>query len=345
MRLPELLSPGRAVFAVWTMWIDELAAGFSVFADVLGLSQTPSYRLVLCDGTLQVRHERGGVLQAANCSDEQDFQSVATRLEPRDERVTLVLPQSLLLRRTITLNAAAGRRWREAVRLQFDSWFPLPETACLWNARAERVGEELRTRVVIAHRSVVERIVEALAEKGWRITHIVAHDDANEFDLTPRATVAPLRVWRRVNYALAALTVLLLGTTLWYALDQREQEQDALTELLRMSRKTAQSAIQTRDTLQAGLAALTPALAAQRQPSVTAMLEKLSGALPPEGWISHLSWEEGEVTFTGSAPPDLDWLHLLKNSLAVDAQFVNGVPEDSTSPRVTSTLSFHIGAQ
>ena len=227
--------------------------------------------------------------------------------DPRSRApAVLQLTESDVLRRKVALPRAAARHWESTVRLQFESWFPLPESAAVWRATVE--AGPVGTEVVIqaARRDLLDREIERLQAAGLRVVAVrTPRVMGKTLELyRPRASEAGR--WPPRDRALLTGAIGLVAVAFALVATQRQQEVQDLQELLAASRRAALTAERDLARLTAERALVDRVDADLASATAAQVLADLAEHLPGTAWVREVGVTDEEVTLTLSAPKGFD---------------------------------------
>jgi general secretion pathway protein L len=221
------------VSGFWRWWSAALAAWLPArLRDLLGW--TPQ-RLLLrrVGGELQLSLLRDGTLRNSATLPLGDVQApvadpLAGLLAQRVADVPrwLVLPVGAVLRRRLSLPAAAADRLRDVLAFEIDRQTPFAAADVDYDARLlERRGDQLDVELVVVPRAALEAELQALGPLAGTLAGVdVADGSGGTLEVNLLATTRHARredPWRRWNLVFAAAALLALAAGLWQMLDNR----------------------------------------------------------------------------------------------------------------------------
>lgn len=217
----------------------------------------------------------------------------------------LLLPAAQVLRRSLTLPAAAGERLREVVGFEIDRQTPFSAAQVHYDARVlGRRGDQLETELVAVPRAALDR---ALAQLGTLAGALAGADvvDAqgraigvNLLPATARSRREdPMRRW---NLILAATAVLALVAAGWQLLHNRRAAADAFAHKIEAQAGNARRVAMQREQLTSlveGQAFLDRRRA--ELPPAIAVLDEVTRRLPDDSYLEKLSIEGNQLVLIG----------------------------------------------
>ena len=268
---------------------------------------------VLAGDTLELRAEEGGndVLLAALPLDAgNELQArVDAKLGPHrtDRPRWLLLPGGQVLRRRITLPAAATERLREVVSYELDRQTPFRADQVTYDCRVLAVDPVTKTSQVEMLVMPKDRIEAALAPLG-PLAERLSGVDARDADgrllhcnlLPPERRLARDHRMFWLNLGLAAIAVIAVVFALSQMLDNRREAVARLEA--QVSKRQDQARLVTAlsrqlDEASSGANFLTSKRASE--PSMLAVLADISARIPDNTYLERFSEQEGEIYLTG----------------------------------------------
>ncbi|MGJ4804820.1 PilN domain-containing protein [Luteimonas sp. SDU82] len=309
-RVDGSLRPRLRGFRQW--WTRSLAAWLPArIRDLFGLSPQ---RLLLqpAEEGLQLALWRGDQLRTLahipvppGGADPGD--PLAGLLSPAMARVPrwLLLPGSAVLRRRLTLPAAAGERLREVLGFEIDRQTPFSAADVSYDARAlGRRGDQLEAELVVVPRATLEAAVAALGP----LAPTLAGVDVAETDGTPLGVNLASGAARRRredpargrNLVLLLVAVLALAAGMWQMLANREAAAEFFAAQVEAEVERARSASLERrqlvDLIEGG--AFLRAARAGR-PTMVEVMDELARRLPDDTFLEKLSVEGDRILLIG----------------------------------------------
>jgi general secretion pathway protein L len=242
--------------------------------------------------------------------------------ETRELRRLLLLPAGAVLRRVLSLPAAALDNLRTVLGFELDRQTPFKPEQVVYDSRVLR--HEPGARQVPVELALVprERLQQALAALGG-LAPTLAAVDVRAADGTPqgynflppelRRRRANSRLW--INLGLAAASVLLLLMAMSQLLENRRAAVEALGAESDAMHDEARAVARLRDSLEdAATAANFLAIEKGRQPSMVLLLNELTRLLPDHTWLERLSFSNGEISLSGQSAEAAKLVEILQGS-------------------------------
>lgn len=288
---------------------------------------------------------------ALDAREQQAALAGALRLVDREDlRLALLLPDRMVLRRTLTLPVAARQDLLQVVAFEMDRQTPFNLAQVHYAARelAAPAGDGRFTAELVAvTRAALDPL---LARLRWLEIPVDAVDlalgaDRLGLNLLPPGQ-APRRPHprRRLNLALAAAGVLLLVLLLGQWLHNRQAALVQMQDTVESMRGEAQQVASLRQQLQdnAGAAGFL-ARRKQNAPSMLSLLDDLTQRLPDSAWLERFSVDNsGQVGMQGQSLQAAKLLDMLKDSpFITDASFQGSIQPDPS----TGKERFYLTAQ
>lgn len=236
--------------------------------------------------------------------------------DPHDVRLALCLGPGQVLRRTLTLPAAARGDLERVLGYEMDRQTPFRAHEVAYAAHElGRTGDgRLRVELVAVPKARLEPMLAQVRALGVRVDAVDALDGAgrlgvNMLDAAARPSHPHPR--RRLNLALAAAAVLLLALAMGQWLHNRRAALATMQAQVDALRNQAQQAAALRRRLVERMGAA-GFLARQRvnAPAVIEVLADLTQRLPDDTWLERFGIDaSGNVSLQGESPQAT---HLLK---------------------------------
>jgi general secretion pathway protein L len=281
---------------------------------------------------------------------------VADEKEPA-EQVWLKLPMGRVLRRRITLPAAAEENLLQILSFEMDRQTPFKADQVYFDQRI--VKRDLRQSQIVVELAAVPRpTLDAELEviQGFKLT-LDGVDGPHErkpgvlagFNLLPSAQrVTRVDRQKRINWILAAAAVALLFTAMSQHLDARRAAVDALRDEVDADEKAAAQVraleSKVRDAI-VGAGFLTDKKCST--PQVINVMLELTERLPDDTWLERLSFVSRQVQIQGQSAEANRLIGLLQDAKTVANPQVQGViqPDPGTGKdRFTIQLDQRAGS-
>lgn len=253
----------------------------------------------------------------------------------RDEEppaVVLALPGARVLRRTLELPMAAEENLRQVLGFELDRQTPFRAEQVYFDCRVQRrdlAARQLVAEFALVPRAAVDAELATLEAAGVPLEAMDGVDAAGErlgFNLLPRERRAPrARFWLKVNLALAALALLLLGAVMAQSVANRERALAALEARTDKAQVEARSVAALRNTLKQaidGASFLTERKSA-RPPTIDVMLD-LTRRLPADTWLQRFSVNADQVQLQGQSREAAALITLLQQSPYLEGPALQG---------------------
>ena len=240
----------------------------------------------------------------------QNVQALLLRLDEDRPVIHFLLDPARVLRRKVTLPAAAEDNLAQVIGFEMDRHTPFKSDQVYFDCRVEERlagGSKLKIDVVLARREDVEYTARFCRERGLRLHGIDVADGASGrvgVNLLPPALRAERdRRQLKINIGLAALFAVLLYGVMWQSVAQREQAIETYQGRLDELKDEAKAVAALRDELDEAAAAAS-FLAEQKRarPTVVQLLSDLTERLPDEVWLQRLQIQGDTVQISGQAP-------------------------------------------
>lgn len=253
----------------------------------------------------------------------------------RDEEppaVVLALQGARVLRRTLELPMAAEENLRQVLGFELDRQTPFRAEQVYFDCRVQRrdlAARQLVAEFALVPRAAVDAELATLEAAGVPLEAMDGVDAAGErlgFNLLPRERRAPrARFWLKVNLALAALALLLLGAVMAQSVANRERALAALEARTDKAQVEARSVAALRNTLKQaidGASFLTERKSA-RPPTIDVMLD-LTRRLPADTWLQRFSVNADQVQLQGQSREAAALITLLQQSPYLEGPALQG---------------------
>jgi general secretion pathway protein L len=227
----------------------------------------------------------------------------------RDLRRVLLLPPATVLRRVLTLPAAALDNLRTVLGFELDRQTPFKPEQVNFDARVlrhEPGARQVPVELALVPRERLQQVLSAIDGVAPTLSAVDVrgadgHLQGYNFLPAEQRRRVP-RTWLWINLGLAAAIVLLLLMSMAKLLDNRRQAVEALRAEADRVHDEARSVARLRDSLEdAAAAANFLAIEKARQPSMVLLLNELTRLLPDHTWLERLSFVNGEVSLSGQS--------------------------------------------
>lgn len=259
---------------------------------------------------------------------------LARRIEGGESppRLLLCLPASRVLRRGLTLPAAAGQGLRQVLAFEMDRQTPFRADQVWFDARIAGRDESARTLAVdiaVVPRVVLDSEVEALAALGVALDGVdVRGPDGVPagFNLLPVERRAVRRnVWLRVNLALGAAALVLLGLVMVQSVANREAALQALRAETDARRAAARDVAALRDQLRNAIEGANFLAERKRgRPPISDLFLDATERLANDTWLQRLSLNGDQLQLQGQSPEAAGLITLLQQSPLMETPALQG---------------------
>ncbi|MGY3149340.1 general secretion pathway protein L [Bradyrhizobium sp. USDA 3397] len=224
--------------------------------------------------------------------------------ESEPEPVALLLPVTMVLRRTIELPLAAKATLHESASFQIGRVTPFEPNEVHYVARLlaqDRQRKTIRAEIAVTPREALKRALEHLTTHGLQPTAIFVEGDASQppLDYLPQigAKIAP-KTQSFTRLALAVGVLLLISAPFLvvfriHLLAETSRSQAALAATIAAKASNAQARL---DALIASESFLPDRL---RGPHSLEFLDALSRQIPDTAWVFRLEIRAGDATLSG----------------------------------------------
>lgn len=259
-------------------------------------------------------------------------------------RVTILLPDDVVLARSIERPAANARDLRAMLTIEGERLMPFGAEGGLVAGRAIGPGRapgQMRVAVAGLPIETARTIGAALAADRLVAARVLVADSAVDFapaleaaGLLPRSRSAAPLLWAVVGF----LLLLLLAATIWR--DQARVERlRGLVEAQQPAMTIAQQIGRRADAARRVAATV---VAERQRHDVLGALALTEQALPEHAWLQHLVWDGADVRLTGYRPTGSDVAASLRATRRFRQVQSNG--DDAQNP-VTGAAAFDLTAR
>ncbi|HET6604079.1 MAG TPA: PilN domain-containing protein [Xanthomonadaceae bacterium] len=252
--------------------------------------------------------------------------------QPATLRRILILPPARVLRRSLTLPAAALENLRQVVAFELDRQTPFKPEQVHYDARVARrdaADRQVEVELALVPRSLIESQLERLGALGGTLDAVDTRGADGRrlgFNLLPpeqRAHRANARVW--LNLALGLGALLLLAVAAVHTVENRRAAVAELEAEVEHQRSEARAVNQLREALADAVEGAN-FLAVRRaaQPLMIGLLEELTTRLPDDTYLERLSYSDGQLTVTGQSSEPARLLGSLQDSAHIRSPALSG---------------------
>ena len=266
----------------------------------------------------------------------------------------LLLPVSQVLRRTLSLPAAAEPRLREVLAFELDRQTPFSADQVSFHGRVlsrDATAQQLGVELLVLPRSRLDAEMLALGTLADDLAGVdVVGDDGRRLDvnLLPESRRQHRQdPVRRLNAALAAVAVAALFATLLLTLANRREVRDDFRAQVEAATAEARQARLLRNQLQVSAQAAN-FLAASRasRPTMLEVLDDITRRIPDDTTLDKLSINDDNLVMVGYSRAAPALVALLQESpLLVEPALSGAVQADPRTGRDRFTLAARIAVQ
>jgi general secretion pathway protein L len=258
--------------------------------------------------------------------------AAATRDDEQPPRVLLALPAARVLRRPLSLPAAAEPNLRQVLAFEMDRQTPFRADQVYYDCRVAGRDEATRTLAVelaAVPRAALDPDLAALAELGVALDGVDvggAHGRAEGFNLLPAERRAVRRnVWLRINLALGAAVLVLLGVVMAQSVANREKGLESLREETTARRDAAREVAALRNELKTAVEGAN-FLAERRRarPAISDLMLDATERLGNDTWLQRLSLNGDQLQLQGQSREAAGLITILQQSPMMEAPALQG---------------------
>lgn len=301
--------------------------------------------------TLLAARHRGDLRLGAVPLDTALLEDLCARADASGTPRWLLVPAASMLRRVLTLPAAAEPRLREVLAFELDRQTPFSADQVSFEGRVlerDPATQQLKVELLVLPRTRLEAELAALGP----LAHGLAGVDGVEADgrrlglnLLPDATRAQRRdPVRRLHLALAAIAVVGLLGTLALTLHNRAERRDALRDLVASANDQAREARLLRNQLVSSAQAAN-FLAATRasRPTMLEVVDELTRRIPDDTSLDKLAINGDQLVMVGQSRAAPALVALLQASPLITEPALSGVVQsDPRTGRDRFTLTARV---
>lgn len=309
-----------------------------------------------------VSAERGGLrrplLSLASDEREQWAQLLERGLDDsrRGQRRVLMLPASRLLRRTLSLPAAALENLDAVLGFELDRQTPFKADQVYFDSRVLRQdagAKQVQIELLVVPKPVLDTELTQLGSiaAGLSAVDVVdAHGSRLGVNLLPPSQRASMpRAHAIAQSALLAVSVLLVLFGMGQVTDNRLGAVESMRAQVEVQRENARAVVALRKQLEdAAAAANFLAVQKQTQASMLQLLSEITRTLPDDTFLERLSVSGNQVSITGFSGQATRLVGFLQESpLLRDAALNGSIQPDPrvARDRVTITVNYGPPAQ
>lgn len=276
------------------------------------------------------------------------LQAAHERLEAAAVPVWLLLPANQVLRRVLTLPAAAEPRLREVLAFELDRQTPFSADQVSHQGRVlsrDAGSQQLQVELLVLPRARLEAELQALGPLAQGLAGVDAIEPDGRrlgLNLLPDAQRERRRdPVRRLNALLAGVAVVALFGALLLCLHNRSARLEDLQRQVAAATDEARQARQLRNQLQVSAqAANFLATTRAARPTMLELLDDLSRRIPDDTSLDKLAVNDGKLVMVGQSRAAPALVGLLQDSPLLSGPELSGaVQADPRSGRDRFTLT------
>lgn len=274
--------------------------------------------------------------------------------DARELRRVLLLPAPLVLRRVLTLPAAALENLRTVLGFELDRQTPFKPEQVVFDSRV--LPHEPGARQVPVELALVprERLQQSLTAVGT-LAPTLSAVDVSALDGRPqgynflppeqRQRRPNTRLW--INLGLLGFSVVFLLMAMSQLLENRRQAVAALGAESDEMHDEARAVARLRTSLEdAATAANFLAIEKARQPSMVLLLNEITRLLPDSTWLERISFSNGEVSMSGQSDEAAKLVELLQGSSLLRSPALSGpIQPDARTRKDRFTITAGYGPE
>lgn len=344
----------------WRWWVGELLSFLPPHWRELLEVEDHCLLLVPTSAGYQIEAERAGarapLFELESDARDDWRQQLDTGLDEarRDQRRVLVLPEARLLRRSLTLPAAALENLPTVLGFELDRQTPFKPDQVYFDSRVLRHdsgGKQVQVELVVVPRPVLDAELERLGTLAGGLAGvdvIDAHGRRLGVNLLPTEQRASLpRTQPMIQAGLLAATVLLVLFSLGQLVQNRQQAVEQMQAEVENQRERARVVSALRKQLEdAAAAANFLAVQKQTQASMVVLLDELTQALPDDTFLERLSVSGNQISITGFSSQATRLIGTLQDSEQLRDVALNGaIQPDPRVARDRFTITAGFGPQ
>jgi general secretion pathway protein L len=270
----------------------------------------------------------------------------------RGQRRLLLLPESRLLRRALSLPSAALESLPTVLGFELDRQTPFKADQVYFDSRVlkqDSGAKQIQVELLVVPRQVLDAELErlgALAAGLAGVDVVDAHGKRLGVNLLPPERRASLpRTQPMIQAGLLAASVLLVLFALGQVVQNRQQAVQSMQGEVEGQRERARVVTALRKQLEdAAAAANFLAVQKQTQASMVVLLDQLTGALPDDTFLERLSVSGNQLSITGFSSQATRLIGTLQSSEQLRDVALNGaIQPDPRVARDRFTITANFG--
>lgn len=253
--------------------------------------------------------------------------------EQTPPRVVLCIPEQRVLRRQIGLPAAAEENLRQVLGFEMDRQTPFRADQVYFDQhvlRRDPTTREIAVDLALAPRAALDATLERAQQLGLALdaVDLGSIDTATRagFNLLPPERRAVHRnLWLRVNLALGAAAVVLLGLVMAQSVANRERALEALSAATSAAQVEARQVSELRNALKEAIDGANFLNQRRRSvPSTMDLMLDVTQRLPNDTWLQRLSINGTQVQLQGQSAEAAALITVLQRSPYLEGPALQG---------------------
>jgi general secretion pathway protein L len=259
---------------------------------------------------------------------------LAQRVESGEEppRVVLCLPPSRVLRRSLSLPAAAAQTLRQVLAFEMDRQTPFRADQVHYDCRIaarDEAARQIAVDLALVPRAAVDADLAALGELGVPLDAVDVREPGAErqgFNLLPADRRAVRRnLWLQVNLGLGLLVLALLGVAMWRSVANREVALAALEAASDAQLAEARGVATLRNELKTAIEGANFLVERKRaRPAISDLMLDITGRLGNDTWLQRLSLNGEQLQLQGQSREAAGLITVLQQSPYLEAPALQG---------------------
>ncbi len=238
-------------------------------------------------------------------------------------QVDILLPESWVLRKRVSLPLAAEENLGQVLVYEMDRLTPFHADAVYFDyqiAMRDRQARKLQVDLLVAPRARIDGLLAWLSQGSITPMRLSVSAESGTFNLLPQGHLPRQGLTtRRLNTALGAVAVLLLGVWVALPLWQKQQQIEQLEPRLSAARQQSTEVRAMRERVTALSESLAYIIDQKRHSARTLdVLAELTRLLPDDTWLRDLNITSAEVQIQGEGPAAAQLVALLEGSARFD---------------------------
>jgi general secretion pathway protein L len=257
-------------------------------------------------------------------------------------KLVYVLPAARLLARRLTLPLAAEENLRQVLGFELDRQTPFRADQVYFDQRIaarDPIAKQMQVELAITTRAALDADLDRLAAAGVELDAVDGPAPNGELlgmNLAPPERRAQRRDLRlRLNLALAAGVIVLLGVVMAQSLSNREEALEKLSREVEKAKRDAHAVAELRRTLidtVEGANFLNDRR--QSKPVVIELMRDINQRLPDDTYLQRFTLTNAEVQIQGLSSDASKLVPLLQQSELIEAPAVEGaIMPDATKKK------------